>query len=222
MPILDIDGKILLRDKAKVLFGPNGNGNVFKALKNNKILEDMEKKNIKYVLFSTIDNVLSNLNDFCFIGATLFNHYKIASKTILKSSEKEKDWVFCKYYDYPFMLPLSYITEEITNEKDINNNYIYRDKNIVCHLISLDSIKKFADIDLKYHRAYKKNAHIDLNGKLIKPESPNSFKFEQFIYDAFYYENDMLLYRTSEKEFCPIKVKDDIIKAERALEEKGV
>ena len=45
LPILDIEGKVLLKEKDKVLFGPNGNGNVFKSLLNSGYINDMKKKN---------------------------------------------------------------------------------------------------------------------------------------------------------------------------------
>jgi UDP-N-acetylglucosamine pyrophosphorylase len=221
LPILDIQGNLLLKSKNHVLFGPNGNGNVFNSLKNNGLLKDMYEKNIKYLLFSTIDNVLAKLVDLEFIGATICNNYELSSKTITKKDELEKDWIFCKYNNKPFMLPSRYITKDITNELDGKGNFIYREKNITYHLISIDLVNQFANINLKYHRAYKKNNYIDVNGKMVNSLEPNTFKFEQFIFDAFYYAPDMLLYRIKKDEFCPIKTKDDITKVQEFFEKNG-
>ena len=55
------------------------------------------------------------------------------------------------------------------------------------------------------------------NGEFIIADKQNTFKFEKFIFDAFEYSNDMLLYRIDEKEFCTIKNKEDIKKAENIL-----
>ena len=217
LPILDVQGHILLKDKNKILFGPNGNGNVFSALKTSGLLKDIKQKNIKYILFTTIDNVLTKLVDLEFIGSTLSNNYKLSSKTITKENGNEKDWVFCKYKNKPFMLPTRYITTNITNNKNSKGEYTYREKNIAYHLISIDLVTKFANINLKYHRAYKKNNYIDTNGKKVIAQSPNTFKFEQFIFDAFYFTEDMLLYRINEDEFCPIKTKEDIKKVEKIV-----
>lgn len=216
LPILDINGKILLKNKNEILFGPNGNGDVFTSLKNNNLIKDMIKSNIKYVLFCSIDNPLNNIVDYNFIGNTIKNNYKLSSKTITKDNVDDKDWIFCKYNKKPFMLPSNYINKEITNYK-VNNNYVYREKNITYHLISIDYIEKFSNIKLKYHRAYKKNSYLDEFDKYIIPNSPNTFKFEQFIFDAFNYANDMLLYSIDENEFLPIKNQEDIKKAENKL-----
>lgn len=209
LPILDIKGNVLLKNKYSILKGPNGNGDVFKSLKESNMLDDMIKKNIEFVLFSTTDNILVNLVDYSFIGNTIANNYKLATKTIEKENENELDWVFCKYNNKPYMLPSAYISKDLTNYK-INNDFVYREKNITHHLVNINSVVKFANIDLKYHRSYKKNMFIDVDGNVNNGKTNNSFKFEKFIFDAFYYEDDMLLYRVNKNEFFPIKTKEDL------------
>lgn len=217
LPILDINGKILLKNKYSVVWGSNGNGDVFNSLKRNNLINNMKKKNIKYILFSTVDNVLSNLIDFSFIGSCVEKGYDISTKTLLKDDENSKNWVFCKYKNKPYMLPSNYINKDITNLKGNDGDYLYRDTNITYHMISLNCVEKFSKIHLKYHRAYKKNNYMDLDGKYIKAQSPNSFKFEKFIFDAFFYSDNMLLYRINNNEFFSIKKDEDIKKAEKII-----
>ena len=212
LPLLSVDGKILLKDKNNIWLVPNGNGDVFKSLKNSELINDMKANNIKYCLFTGIDNPLIDLVDFNFLGSTIFYKYKLSSKTIYKSNALEKDWVFCKYNNRPYMLDDNHI-KYFNDIKDENNDYLYREKNIMYHLIHIDYIEKFSKINLKYHRAYKKyDAYEDNRLKTI-----NCFKFEKFIYDAFYYAKDMLLYRVNEDEFYPIKKKEDIECVEKIL-----
>lgn len=220
LPILDKDGKILLKNKYRVLFGPNGNGDVFLSLKRNNLIKNMKSKNIKYILFSTVDNILTNLVDFNFIGAMISNKYNLATKTLFKEDEKDKSWVFCKYNNKPYMLPSSYINESISNMKDKYNNYMYRDTNITYHLLSIDEVEKLSTINLKYHRAFKKTSFMNLDGNIIVPEKQNSFKFERFIFDSFYYCDDMLLCRVNKDEFCPIKNDEDIKLAVEKIKNK--
>ncbi|MBR4830246.1 MAG: UTP--glucose-1-phosphate uridylyltransferase [Bacilli bacterium] len=219
LPILDVNGKIVLKSKSEILFGPNGNGDVYRALKVNGLIDDMKNKGIKYALFTNVDNVLTNFVDTKFIGATINNNYSLATKTLTKTDENSKTWVFCKYNNRPYILQGHEITKEFTNTKE-NNEYVYRETNITYHLISIENIELFSNIDMKYHRAYKNNKFLDENGNLIETEDKNSFKFEKFIFDAFFYADDMLLYRIDESEFCPIKEQSDIEKAINALENK--
>ena len=84
--------------------------------------------------------------------------------------------------------------------------YQYREANILSHLMNLEAIKKVSNIHLPYHRAYKKNAFVNEEGMKQIPDKPNSFKFENFIFDSFAFFDDMLLLRVDEnEEFAPIK-----------------
>lgn len=213
LPILNLEGKLLLKDKNQVLQGPNGNGSVYESLKKSRLLHDMKKRDLKYLIFVPIDNPLVKLIDPSFLETSLTSGYELVTKTILKTSDEEMDGVFCKYQGRPAVLSKDNMTKEINNIK-INNDYAYRDKNIVYHLISLKKVEYFSKIKLPYHRAYKKNSYLDLQGNYYIPEQPNTFKFELFIYDAFYHAKDMLLYRVGEDESLPIKTKEDILKVE--------
>ena len=57
--------------------------------------------------------------------------------------------------------------------------------------------------------AKKKIEHIDVfgDGQLVRPSSPNGIKLEKFIFDAFYYSKNFLIWQVdAEKEFSPLKV----------------
>ena len=217
LPILDKSGKILLRNKNHILFGPNGNGNVFSALKKSNLLNDMKMKGIKYVLFMGIDNPLVNMVDFNLLEIMIKENYGVVTKTILKKDDNDMGGVFCKYKGSPSIIMKENMTKEINNIK-MNGEYVFRDTNILYHVISYDNLVKFSNIKLRYHKAFKKNNYMDLSGKYITPLEPNSYKFEQFIYDAFLYADDMLLYRVDESEFMPIKNKDDLDNANKYFE----
>ena len=194
LPILDYCGKVLKNKDKSVVMGPNGNGDVFKALNKFNLINDMKNKDLEYLLFVNIDNPKNNLVDFNFIGSTIKNKYKLSSKTI--KLDKANEWIFVKYKNKPIMIPSEY-TKKLFNKK-VNAEYAYRYKNISNHLIHIDLIDKFSKVKLPYHRAYKL-----MNNK-------KTFKFEKFIFDAFKYSSDMLLYEVDKSEFNPIKNKEDL------------
>ena len=220
LPILDVKGKIILSEKHHVAFGPRGNGDVFNSLENNGLIKKMKQDKIKYILFTTVDNILTKLVDPCFIGSTVDLGYDIGTKTLLKEDEQSKNYVFCKYNGHPSMIPSQYITPEVTNAKDDDGNYIFRDINITYHMISLSFLDKISKIEFGYNRTYKKNKYVDDDGIIIEPSSPNSFKFEKLIFNSFKYADDMLLYRVKNDEFLPIKNKEDIKKVEEYFQNR--
>ena len=205
LPLVDTNGKILLSETYQVYEASNGNGNLFESLKENNMISDMKNRGIKWIFISGIDNILVKIADPIFLALTINNGTEIGAKTIFKKDPYSRDWVFCKKNSKPAMLGYERITDEITNA-NIDGRFLYREINILCHLVSIDALEKISNIDLPYHRATKKNTYINEEGMKIVPEAPNSYKFETFIFDAFRFFDKITLLRVQEeKEFAPIK-----------------
>ena len=90
LPIINTDGKLILQEPYLIKEASNGNGNVFKSMKNNGILDDLENQHIKWVSFGGIDNVLLKNFDPLFLGLTIANNMEIGLKSIFKKEPLEK------------------------------------------------------------------------------------------------------------------------------------
>lgn len=219
LPIINVDGKLILEEMYSIKHASNGNGNVFSSLYKSGCLDRMKKDGIKWISFCGIDNILANPTDILFLGATISSGYSVGTKSIFKEDPYCQECVFCKQDGKPIILDYNRITPEMSNKKDENGKFLYRDANILAHIMSLDSLYIIANIDLPYHRAYKKNTFINYEGMKEIPSSPNSFKFETFIFDAFSYFDDLLIMRVNKNdEFAPIKDFTSVNNPERALE----
>ena len=219
IPLIDIYGKIVLQEYYKIKEVSNGNGNVFKAMKTSGIIDEMKEKGIKWVSFAGIDNVLLKNVDTLFLGTVIKSGNEIGSKTIFKEEPLEKTAVYCRKDGKPSILDYDEIDLSLSEKKDENGEYLYREANMLSHIMSIEAIENVADKDLPYHRAYKKNPIINEEGMKIVPTSPNTFKFENFIFDSFKYFDNMVLLRVDkEKEFAPIKDFTGIYTPETAKE----
>ena len=49
LPIIDLDGKVILDKKWQIKEAANGNGDIFRALNQSGLLDDMKKRGIKWV-----------------------------------------------------------------------------------------------------------------------------------------------------------------------------
>ena len=206
LPIIDVDGKIILQEPYLIKEASNGNGNVFFAMRKHGIIDDMEQQGVKWIFFGGVDNVLLKNVDPFFVGLAVAKGEEIASKSIFKQNPLDKVAVYCKKLGKPSILYYENIDLEISEMKDLNGNFLYRESNILAHLMSINAVKRVMFADLPYHRAYKKNAFVNFEGVKQVPDKPNSFKFESFIFDAFAFFDDMLLLRVDEdEEFAPIK-----------------
>lgn len=219
LPLITTNGKLILQEPYLIKEAANGNGNVFSSMKNHNIIADLENNNIKWISFGGIDNVLLKNVDSLLLGLTVKNKYQIASKSIFKEDPLEKTAVYCKKYNKPAILDYDNIDLKLSMSKYKNGMYKYREANMLSHLMSIEAVKKVSNITLPYHRAFKKNAFVNSEGVKEVPSKPNSFKFENFIFDAFSYFDDMLLLRVNaNEEFAPIKDFTGIYNPETALE----
>ena len=219
LPLITTNGKLILQEPYLIKEAANVNGNVFSSMKNHNIIADLENNNIKWISFGGIDNVLLKNVDSLLLGLTVKNKYQIASKSIFKEDPLEKTAVYCKKYNKPAILDYDNIDLKLSMSKYKNGMYKYREANMLSHLMSIEAVKKVSNITLPYHRAFKKNAFVNSEGVKEVPSKPNSFKFENFIFDAFSYFDDMLLLRVNaNEEFAPIKDFTGIYNPETALE----
>lgn len=206
LPLIDINGNLILEETYKIKEASNGNGDVFESLKRHNIIQDMKNKNIKWIFFSGVDNVILDIVDPVFIGITADSNTLISSKTLLKKDVNAPDWIFARRNGKPAIINSSHLNDDMKIAKDENGYDLYREINMLAHLFNISAIEFIANRNFPYHRAFKKNTFVNDEGMKQIPESPNTFKFETFIFDAFSYFDDMILLRVKDDdEFAPIK-----------------
>jgi len=223
MPLIDTKGKLLIGKDLKIKEASDGNGGTYSSLRASGCLAEMKEKGIKWIFIGGVDNVLLKMADVTLLGMTKDLGFEIASKSVVKANPHEKVGVFCKINGKPKIIEYAELPEKMAEEIDQKGELKYGESNIMCHLYTIDAIEKISKETLIYHTAFKKNSYIDENGKEVIPESPNSYKFESFIFDGFELFDNMGLLRVKrEEEFAPVKNKDgaDSPKTAKELYEK--
>ena len=219
LPLLDFDGNILIDSEYKVKQASDGNGGVFIALKNSKMIEDMKLHNIKWIYVCGVDNIMANMTDEVLLGLAIKNNVPSASKSIKKAYPEEKVGIFCKKNGKPAIIEYTEMDEKMIYAEDENGELLYGESNIVGHLFDMQTLEKMAEYKFDYHCAIKKNLYIDENLKEVTPDEPNTLKFEAFIFDGFEYLEDMVILRVNrEEEFAPIKNATGVDSPETAKE----
>ena len=217
LPLLDTEGNILVDKEFNIKEASDGNGGIYKSLKNTGMIEDMTKKGIEWIYVCGVDNIMANMVDTLLLGLAIKNNMPSASKSVKKSYPEEKVGVFCKKNGKPGIQEYIDLDKDKIYAKDSNDELLYGESNIVSHLFNIESLKMLSNYNLKYHCAFKKNSYIDEKLNEIKPTEPNTYKFEAFIFDGFEYLDDMLIMRVNrEEEFAPIKNAEGVDSPETA------
>ena len=207
MPLLGENKEFLLDKEGKIQFASDGNGGIYRAMKEKGILENMKKSGIEWIYICSVDNILLKMVEPLLLGLTIEQGNEIASKTIIKKSPDEKVGVFCRRDGKPSVIEYSELPEEMAKMTNEEGELIFGEAHIMCNLFSIKAIEKIAEETLPYHVAHKKISHY-VDGKEVVPDDLNAYKFEQFIFDSFpLFENITLLRGKREEDFAPIKNK---------------
>lgn len=225
-PCCDFNGKILLESKNRIATSPNGNGGWYTSLLNNKDAKQMlEDLGIKWINVFNVDNVLQKMADPVFVGATIAGGYEMGSKVIRKNDPYEKLGVMCNKNGHPSVIEYIDLTEEMAHLKNKNGERVYDFGAFMNYLFSVEMLNRTKNEKLPIHVVTKKVEHIDDNGNLIKPETPNAHKFEMLCVDMVEHSRSCLVFEAiREKEFAPIKNKtgvDSVESAQALLELNG-
>ena len=144
------------------------------------------------------------------MGIAIDKKVTVACKSVVKANPHENVGVFCRRNGKPNVIEYSEITDEMAEATDENGELLYGESHILCNLFSIDAIERMGAEPLPYHVAYKKAKYIDKDGNLVEPDSPNAYKFEAFLFDAFGEVDDMAILRVKrEEEFAPVKNSDE-------------
>ena len=223
LPMMDTEGKILIGEDGLVKLAADGHGGIYEALVKNKMVDKMKELGVEWVFIGGVDNCLVKMVDPVLMGIAIDKGVTVACKSVVKANPYEKVGVFCRRNGKPNVIEYSEITEEMAEAVDENGELLYGESHILCNLFSVGAIERMGANPLPYHVAYKKAKYIDKDGNLVEPESPNAYKFEAFLFDAFGEVDDIAVLRVKrEEEFAPVKNREgsDSPKTAKELYEK--
>ena len=198
LPILLENGDLIVDKDYTIKEAADGNGCIYSAMAKAGVLEDMKKKNVKWIFIGAVDNILLNMVDPILLGLTIDEKNEAASKSVAKASPKEKVGAFCKINGVPSVIEYTELPEKMAEEVDEEGELLF----------SIQALEKVSKVQLPYHVAHKKSNYMNENEEFVKVTEPNAYKFEAFIFDAFNFFDDISILRGKrEMDFAPIKNK---------------
>lgn len=209
LPMIDTEGKILIGEDGLIKEAADGHGGVYESLVKSGSVKKMKELGIEWVFIGGVDNCLVKMVDPVLMGIAIDKNVTAAGKSVVKANPHEKVGAFCKKNGKPSVVEYSEITDEMAEAVDEKGELLYGESHILCNLFNISAIERMGSTPLPYHSAFKKATYIDKDGNKIVPESPNAYKFEAFLFDAFGEVDDMAILRVKrEEEFAPVKNAD--------------
>jgi UDP-N-acetylglucosamine/UDP-N-acetylgalactosamine diphosphorylase len=219
LPVVDVNGKLLLSAEGRVLTAPNGNGGWYASMAKTGMLKVVHEAKIEWLNVFAVDNVLQRIADPCFIGAVIESGKASGAKVVAKAAPDEKVGVLCLENGKPSIVEYYEMTDEMINRREENGELSYNYGVILNYLFRIDRLNRTLSVKLPLHKAFKKIKYMDENGRIVEPDEPNAYKFETLVLDMVKLQDDCLAYEVErDKEFAPVKNKNGVDSVDTARE----
>ena len=86
MPVVDINGKLLVDENFKIKEASDGHGGIFNSMAKGKVIDELDKNNVKWVFTCGVDNPLVNMVDPYLLGLAITKNCKLATRSLVKTS----------------------------------------------------------------------------------------------------------------------------------------
>ena len=205
-PAVDENGKILMETASRPVSAPNGNGGWLLSMEASGMLDIARREGVEWLNVFSVDNVLQQICDPVFLGATITSGCASGSKVVRKTSPEEKVGVMCLENGRTAVVEYYELSDEMRNAKDENGNYLYYYGVILNYLFRIEDAAAVMHEQMPVHFAHKKIPCIDAEGRQVTPDEPNGWKFEYFIFDLLHELNGCLAFEIDrDREFAPVK-----------------
>lgn len=224
VPAVDFEGNVLVEAEDSLAMSPNGNGGWFSSLVKAGLGEDLKAKGVEWLNVFAVDNVLQQIADPVFVGATIKSGCVSGAKVVRKCDPYERVGALCLEDGKPSIIEYYELTPEMAEATNEAGSLLYGFGVILNYLFSVDKLFAINDRQMPLHIVEKKVPYVDEDGNFIKPETPNAYKFETLILDMVYMMDDCLSFEVDrEKEFAPVKNATgvDSVESARALLQKN-
>jgi UDP-N-acetylglucosamine/UDP-N-acetylgalactosamine diphosphorylase len=237
MPAFSMSGEMLLSDRDSLALSPDGHGGSLRALDKRGALDDMRRRGVEHLSYFQVDNPLVHCIDPLFLGLHDLTGSEMSSKTIPKASALEKVGNFVVADGVVQVIEYSDLPESLALQTNPDGSLRFNAGSIAIHALRVSFVQRLNQggrLKLPWHRAEKKVPFVDDAGRVIKPDTPNAVKLEQFVFDAIPLATNAIVYTTDRaEEFSPVKNaegvdspatcrRDQIRRAARWLQSAGV
>ena len=189
--LLDYSRKPIIKN-GRILKASAGHGDLYNAIVKEKNV--IEKIGIQYLLVTNVDNILSSLVDYDFIGRSINND--ITAKAVEKIDPSEKVGLYVERDNKLTVIEYTEISEELREKRDEEGLYL-KTSNIMNQILSWEFIKRASEANIEYHEQFKEKNGL----KFIKEE--------KLLFDSFYLAKKYKVFLVERsEEFAPIKSAD--------------
>jgi len=209
MPAVDEQtGKLLLADRGHLATSPDGHGGMLAALVRSGSLDEMQRRGLRHLFYFQVDNPLVDVCGLEFLGYHLLAGSEMSSQAIAKRDPLERVGNVVEVDGRLHVVEYSDLPEPMARRRNADGSLVIWAGSIAVHVIDVALLARMAEQPgaLPFHLARKKVPHLDEQGRLVHPTTPNAIKFERFIFDLLPSARDAIVVEVDPaRAFAPLK-----------------
>ncbi len=209
VPAFDFEGRMILETVDRVFENPNGHGGSLTALVSSGALADMDRRGVDTVFYYQVDNPLVRIADPTYLGYHAESSAEMSCKVVRKVDPMEKVGVVARVDGRDAIVEYTELRDEERYARDADDKLVFWAGSIAIHLLDTAFIRRVASDAfraLPFHPSAKQIPYVDEGGEERKPQEPNGYKLERFVFDALTEARSVCVVETTaEEEFSPVK-----------------
>jgi len=207
LPVLGLDGQILLERPDRVAEAADGHGGVFAALLASGTLAELEARGIQRIFYHHVDNPLVRIADPAYLGLHAQGRAEMSCKLVEKRDPFEKVGFLCSRAGRTAVLEYSEVPPELAAARDEAGQPRFWAGSIGIHVLDVAFVRRVAEGPaLPLHLARKPVATVDAAGRPVTPAESNGHKLERFVFDALARAGSVAVMETRRQdEYSPVK-----------------
>ena len=148
VPAVDFDGNILMEAEDSLAMSPNGNGGWFVSMQKAGLVEELKAMGVEWINIFAVDNVLQQIADPVFVGATLESNTVCGAKVVRKADPYERVGAICLENGRPSIVEYYELSKEMAEQVNEQGTLSYGFGVILNYLFSLGKLEEIAQKEL--------------------------------------------------------------------------
>jgi UDP-N-acetylglucosamine/UDP-N-acetylgalactosamine diphosphorylase len=209
VPAIDFQGSLILERPDRIAESPDGHGASIPALRTSGALHQMEERGLDTVFYCHVDNPLVRIADPTLLGFRALTGAEVVCKAVSKQEPLEGLGTLALQDGRPAVVEYMEIEEPHRSLRDDDGELVFWAGSIGVHAFDLAFLRRVAEASgslLPYHASPKKISTVNGSGERVEPSTPNGYKLERFVFDAFPAARSLVAVEARrEEEYSPIK-----------------
>lgn len=195
-PMLDQEGRVLLEDRWRIARRPGGNGAIFDALRQSRMLDNLRKRNITHIFIMSCNNLLGRIADPRLLGYVAALDAPCGLKVAQRTHVDDALGIFCNHFEHGDQsAPKACVIEpyeihaEHRHRKARDGKVKLRTGNLSQYVFSMGFLLRVANSPKPPLHAIRTTCRV-FNPDTMDYEDEqvnkyNAFRLESFIFDSF-------------------------------------